>query len=203
MTPLEPIRATVTRVSVSHLRGAQALFPVATVAAIVARRFHGVGTAALAGALLLACLGLLLSSRRRARRCAIHVTARTIDFDAALPALAIDQVDAWTVDDRRIRIYDPSSGSTFTASPTERQRLQRAIERVLPPPVKMVRRGSPRARWLAAVVGIAGLASIPVGVTLGIAPLVTGGVVVGILGFSALATYCQRVAATPIRLQPF
>lgn len=188
----DTLRASVTRYTVSRFRLFQSIWPGACIAGIVARRSPGVTSSVLAGALLLICIGLLASSRRRVRSCNVQVVDRTLDFDGALPAFETTEVTSWAADDRRIRLHSPEFGWTLLATAGDRLQLQQALERHLPPPAILARRGSARARAIALVLGVTGLLVVPVAISMDSIPLLLAGMLVGVAGLTTLAALSQR-----------
>jgi hypothetical protein len=187
------VTAKVVRISVANVRLAQVLWPGAMVAGILARRFSGMLAGTIASALLFVGLGAMLLARRNLGRHPVSVGRHTISFDGTKEAVAVADVASWTFDGSVARLYGTKFSWALIA--TSDEPLLASLMSVLAAPVQLQRRGSRRARTIAAAICLAGIASIPVSIFIDVLPLMLLGVVCAILGFACFAAFSQRVAA--------
>jgi hypothetical protein len=189
------LEARITRYDRSRISVVQSLIPIATLAGIVARRtdfaFWSLGIAVM---LLGATAWQLQRAVRRFGWRSLQIERGRLQCDALALRLPASEIREWTLHGGCARLYGATHSYKLACRPSARATFEAALRNLLGAPVALTRRGTPRARLLAALAAVLGAVALVAGILLQI-PLLAGGVVVLILGFAAFMALSQRVRA--------
>lgn len=183
-----------TRYDLRRLRLAQVIIPLGAIAGVVARRTMSPVAIVVAVVLLATATCTLLTLRTtQGRILRVRRGHLRLDDEQVRP----DQLSLWRWQGDRARLYLQTGALVVRAADTPAE-LQARLRSVFGSPVEFARRGSPRARWLAAALFFAGATLTTVGFIVE-SHLASAGVLLVIAGFAAFGTLSQRV---PTRSRP-
>jgi hypothetical protein len=195
LSPNEVTGATIVRYDVAKIRVGQAVVPVAIVAGVVFRHFPGIVSGALAIAAQLVALLIFARARRGLGRQVVRVERGKVKLGELVLEIVPAHVARWTMDGRTARLYAGQVSWKLTAVGDNGDALRVVLSRVLGKPIALSRRGSPRARLMALIVGLVGLAMIALAIAYQLnMAFVFIGVPAVIMGFATFATLTQKAA---------
>lgn len=197
MTSLESaspsVEMHVTLYRIARIRAAQALIPFMVLASIFARRSLGGVAVTTALLLQLATLVTFLSARRNLGWQQVRIENGVGGFGPNLK-LTHAQVERWTIRGRVARLYCQNVSLRLRSRSRDSQSLASYLRSWLGAPLQLERRGSARARGIAAIVAASGVGLIGAAVALDSVPLIVAGVLCVVLGGATFGALSQRVA---------
>jgi hypothetical protein len=183
----------VTLYRIARIRAAQALIPFAVVASIFARRSLNPVAVTVALLLQLATLVTFLSARRGLGWQRFRLDKGAGSFGPNL-RLARTRVERWTIHGRLARLYCQDISLRLRGRTSAAESLDACLRCWLGAPLLLERRGSARARGIAATVALSGLAFVAAAFALDNVPLVVAGILCVVLGGATFGALSQRVA---------
>ncbi|MET0592297.1 MAG: hypothetical protein ABW133_06335 [Polyangiaceae bacterium] len=194
---------TATRYHIARIQIARTLLPIATIVGIVARRLLGDAIVVVAFALLAVLLALWFSAskglgrrRMQIRSGALRLArqdaesaARDEDRSSEIPFRSIRQ---WTWNGTIARLYGAEHSWKLRAIDGKDEALGESLRGALGAALILKRRGSGRARIIALVVAVLGLASAGFGIATETGPMAILGVLGLVGGFAAFGALSQH-----------
>jgi hypothetical protein len=165
------------------------------IAGVVARRTMAPTLVAAAGGLVAAAFAVLLSARRSFGRCTASPAGDRLRLGDGRAEISRRDVRAWTLDGGVARVYTAHAGWRVAVPAGEGASLDRILRSVFGSPLILRRRGSARARKIAAGVAAAGAGLVATSFALEIVPLVVVGVPALIFGLATFGALSQKVGA--------
>ena len=145
------------------------------------------------GGLLLVTLIVFVSARRSFGKVNLDVGGGRLRVGDGGPQLTRGDVTAWTIDRASARVYTRAAGWRFTTGAENADALTSLLVGVFGRPLVLKRRGSQRARAIAALVAVGGIPLIIAGIALQIPLLAMAGVPAFIFGLAGFGALSQKV----------
>ncbi len=179
----------------SRWRFGQALTPVAAILGILARRTEITLLYVTAFAALLAAGVAFLSARRTFRGVEIRPNGHKLVAMVAGQPVTMRADSGWTLDGDTARVYDRHGG--WMLQDADGSVLGALLTSLLGPPIRLRRRGSPRARTAALSVACIGALSTATAFGAQSVPLALAGISLFGLGLAFFGALSQKVVDGP------
>ena len=181
------------RTDVGRVRLAQVLVFVCLVAGPIARRLMIAPLLAAVGGLLAATALMFWSARRSFGRLPFANVDGRLRVGDGQDSIRRAEVTAWTIDGPSARVYTHSAGWRFTVGKDDAEALRAMLTGALGAPLELRRRGTKRARMIAAIVALAGAVATATAIALQTLPLVVVAVPALVFGLATLGALSQKV----------
>jgi hypothetical protein len=184
----------VVRYDISQWTVGQSLLPFATLASIAARRTQSSIATVIAAGLIVAAFVVFMRARRNFGQQTTRRENGKLHFVQSGEELSRNMARSWTVRGTVARIHGIRSSYKLRFADTDRDALTALLTEHFGAPAKSERRGSPKARAIAAAVMASGLVALGFAIAFENIPLLFVGVVSSIGGGASLGAFSQRIA---------
>lgn len=182
-----------TRYDLSRWTLAQALVPITTLASVAARRVPSTITTVVAVLMLVANLTALLRARRRLGSETLCAVRGRLRLQMSGEELSRATIRRWISRGGVVWLYSDATSYKLKVAEPHRTELEAVLTQALGAMSATRRRGSPRARVLAAGVCLLGLMVLGLAIALQLPQLLVVAVPAVIFGIAAFGALSQRV----------
>jgi|SRR3569623_288528 len=181
------------RTDVGRARLGQALVFICLAAGPIARRLMIGPLLAGVGCLMAVTLIVFWSARRSFGKVALTGGNGRLRVGEDKESIGRADVSAWTIQGSSARVYTRSAGWRFKVSPENAEALRATLAGTFGAPLVLKRRGTKRARMIAAIVALAGAVTTATAIAIDMPPLVVAGVPALVFGLAVLGALSQKV----------
>lgn len=188
-----PVEATAVRYDLAQLRWAQLLVPLAVIVTVVARAVPEAPAIMVALAVQVAAVVQFIRARKKLAAQPLEVMNGKLQLGTSGHSIESTQVSDWTTHGSSARLYGPTYSWRLSANNGEA--LEDTLRRVFGRPLQLRRRGSPRARMIAAVTFFVGLLAAVCGAYINVMPMFIPGLIMALASIPVFAALSQRTTS--------